>query len=103
MAIHNGAHARVEGDASQIFEPRYAHTFETAVGRTREMFAGFGDGERGARVRGRDCTEHEGQVSYGTAQASGGAERRPSECRFRVRHAADRRTKTDYVAECGGI
>ena len=43
MPVHHGAHARVEGHATQIFEPGDAHTLEAAVERTREAFSRFVD------------------------------------------------------------
>jgi hypothetical protein len=99
----HGAHARIERRAAEILEPRHAHAFETAVERPSKTFSRFVDGERRAGIRSRDGAEHEGEIGHGTSKASGRTERGPAECSFRVRHAADGRTETNYVAECGGI
>ena len=103
MCVDDGADARVERDAVEVFEPRDAHAFEAAVERAREECAGFVDGERRAGIGAGDGAEGEGEIGDGAAEASGGAEGGPAESDFGIGHAADGRTEADDVAEGGGI
>ena len=70
MRIDDGAHAGIEGHAAEVLEPCDAHTFEAAVERPREHFAGLVDGERRVGIGSGDGAEREGQVGYRPSEAS---------------------------------
>ncbi len=63
LRIDGVAHARVDGDAVEVFEPRDAHAFEVAIKGAREEAARLAHGERRADVRACDRAECEGEAS----------------------------------------